>query len=132
MKIGITCYPTYGGSGAVATELGLELARRGHDIHFISYASPFRLRGLAERVTLLGEHLVGHVAVHDARRPRGHRDLRDPGERLVVEARVLQPPPRDPVDVVEDAQGHGGLDTVEATVAAEHDDDVATFEAVIP
>jgi N-acetyl-alpha-D-glucosaminyl L-malate synthase BshA len=51
MKIGITCYPTYGGSGAVATELGLELARRGHDIHFISYASPFRLRGLAERVT---------------------------------------------------------------------------------
>jgi len=51
MRIGITCYPTYGGSGAVATELGLELARRGHDIHFISYASPFRLRGLAERVT---------------------------------------------------------------------------------
>jgi N-acetyl-alpha-D-glucosaminyl L-malate synthase BshA len=51
MRIGITCYPTYGGSGAVATELGLELARRGHDIHFISYASPFRLRGVAERVT---------------------------------------------------------------------------------
>jgi len=51
VRIGITCYPTYGGSGAVATELGLELARRGHDIHFISYASPFRLRGFAERVT---------------------------------------------------------------------------------
>jgi N-acetyl-alpha-D-glucosaminyl L-malate synthase BshA len=51
MKIGITCYPTYGGSGAVATELGLELARRGHEVHFISYASPFRLRGFAERVT---------------------------------------------------------------------------------
>src|SRR6267378_4065364 len=51
MRIGITCYPTYGGSGAVATELGLELARRGHDVHFISYASPFRLRGYAERVT---------------------------------------------------------------------------------
>jgi len=43
MKIGITCYPTYGGSGAVATELGLELARRGHEVHFISYAQPFRL-----------------------------------------------------------------------------------------
>lgn len=43
MKIGITCYPTYGGSGAVATELGLELARRGHQVHFISYAQPFRL-----------------------------------------------------------------------------------------
>jgi N-acetyl-alpha-D-glucosaminyl L-malate synthase BshA len=52
MRIGITCYPTYGGSGAVATELGLELARRGHDVHIISYASPFRLRGLTERVTL--------------------------------------------------------------------------------
>ena len=50
MKIGITCYPTYGGSGAVATELGLELARRGHQIHFITYDSPFRLRGYAERV----------------------------------------------------------------------------------
>ena len=51
MRIGITCYPTYGGSGAVATELGLELARRGHEVHFVSYASPFRLRGYAERVT---------------------------------------------------------------------------------
>jgi N-acetyl-alpha-D-glucosaminyl L-malate synthase BshA len=50
MRIGITCYPTYGGSGAVATELGLELARRGHEIHIISYASPFRLRGFAENV----------------------------------------------------------------------------------
>ena len=45
MKIGITCYPTYGGSGVVATELGLELAHRGHEIHFISYAQPIRLRG---------------------------------------------------------------------------------------
>ncbi|MEO8231636.1 MAG: N-acetyl-alpha-D-glucosaminyl L-malate synthase BshA, partial [Ignavibacteriota bacterium] len=38
MKIGITCYPTYGGSGAIATELGKELAIRGHEVHFISYA----------------------------------------------------------------------------------------------
>jgi N-acetyl-alpha-D-glucosaminyl L-malate synthase BshA len=43
LRIGITCYPTYGGSGVVATELGLELAQRGHDIHFISYAQPIRL-----------------------------------------------------------------------------------------
>ena len=50
MKIGVTCYPTYGGSGALATELGLALAARGHEVHFISYASPFRLRGYAERV----------------------------------------------------------------------------------
>src|SRR5256886_8179821 len=45
LKVGITCYPTYGGSGVVATELGLELAQRGHEIHFISYAQPIRLRG---------------------------------------------------------------------------------------
>lgn len=45
MKIGITCYPTYGGSGVVATELGLELAQRGHEVHFISYAQPIRLTG---------------------------------------------------------------------------------------
>ena len=43
MNVGITCYPTYGGSGIVATELGLELANRGHDVHFISYANPIRL-----------------------------------------------------------------------------------------
>jgi N-acetyl-alpha-D-glucosaminyl L-malate synthase BshA len=43
MKIGITCYPTYGGSGVVATELGMELAARGHEVHFISYAPPIRL-----------------------------------------------------------------------------------------
>src|SRR5229473_4514929 len=45
MRIGITCYPTYGGSGVVATELGIELAARGHDIHFITYSQPFRLTG---------------------------------------------------------------------------------------
>ena len=43
MRIGITCYPTYGGSGIVATELGLELADRGHEVHFITYANPIRL-----------------------------------------------------------------------------------------
>ena len=43
MNIGITCYPTYGGSGAVATELGIALAARGHQIHFITYRQPFRL-----------------------------------------------------------------------------------------
>src|SRR5258706_3481804 len=43
MRIGITCYPTYGGSGVVATELGQELAARGHDVHFISYAPPIRM-----------------------------------------------------------------------------------------
>ena len=50
LKIGITCYPTYGGSGVVATELGLELATRGHDVHFISYAQPIRLTGPAPNI----------------------------------------------------------------------------------
>jgi len=50
MRIGITCYPTYGGSGVVATELGMELAARGHDIHFISYAPPIRMDLGNERI----------------------------------------------------------------------------------
>jgi len=79
MKIGITCYPTYGGSGAVATELGLALARRGHEIHFVSYDQPFRLSHFHERVFFhevemadypLFEHapysLALAVALHDA------------------------------------------------------------------
>lgn len=81
MKIGITCYPTYGGSGAVATELGLALAERGHEVHFVSYAQPFRLGGFHERVFFhqvemedypLFEHppysLALAVALHDAAR----------------------------------------------------------------
>ncbi|HJQ52980.1 MAG TPA: N-acetyl-alpha-D-glucosaminyl L-malate synthase BshA [Gemmatimonadaceae bacterium] len=50
MKIGITCYPTYGGSGAVATELGIALADRGHEVHFITYRQPFRLPSFLPRI----------------------------------------------------------------------------------
>jgi len=50
MKIGITCYPTYGGSGAIATELGKALALKGHEVHFISYARPFRLGEFVENI----------------------------------------------------------------------------------
>ncbi len=50
MKIGITCYPTYGGSGVVATELGLALASMGHQVHFISYAMPHRLNQFYENI----------------------------------------------------------------------------------
>ena len=50
MRIGITCYPTYGGSGIVATELGMELAARGSDIHFITYANPIRLSMESPRI----------------------------------------------------------------------------------
>ena len=83
MKIGITCYPTYGGSGAVATELGLMLADHGHEVHFISYAHPFRLPGFRERVFFhevemdqypLFEHppysLALAVAIHETARKR--------------------------------------------------------------
>ncbi|HHP7238830.1 N-acetyl-alpha-D-glucosaminyl L-malate synthase BshA [Longibacter sp.] len=54
MKIGITCYPTYGGSGVVATELGKALASRGHEIHFISSSMPFRL-----------SHIAGNIFFHE-------------------------------------------------------------------
>ena len=51
MKIGITCYPSYGGSGVVGAELGIELAKRGHEVHFVSYAPPMRLGdGARERI----------------------------------------------------------------------------------
>jgi N-acetyl-alpha-D-glucosaminyl L-malate synthase BshA len=50
VRIGITCYPTYGGSGAVATELGMALARRGHEVHFITYKQPFRLPSFLPRI----------------------------------------------------------------------------------
>lgn len=54
MKIGITCYPTYGGSGVVATELGKALAERGHEIHFVSSSLPFRL-----------SHVAGNIFFHE-------------------------------------------------------------------
>jgi N-acetyl-alpha-D-glucosaminyl L-malate synthase BshA len=50
LKIGITCYPTYGGSGVVGTELGIELADRGHEVHFIAYQQPFRLTNHHPRI----------------------------------------------------------------------------------
>ncbi|NWF99580.1 MAG: N-acetyl-alpha-D-glucosaminyl L-malate synthase BshA [Thermoanaerobaculaceae bacterium] len=51
MRIGVTCYPTVGGSGVVATELGIEMARRGHEVHFICYALPYRLGRVPPGVT---------------------------------------------------------------------------------
>ena len=49
MKIGILCYPTSGGSGVIAAELGMALSERGHEIHLFSYRPPFRLRPVSER-----------------------------------------------------------------------------------
>ncbi|MBM3701157.1 MAG: N-acetyl-alpha-D-glucosaminyl L-malate synthase BshA [Actinobacteria bacterium] len=51
MKIGLTCYPTFGGSGAVAAELGIELAKMGHCVHFISYGLPFRLNNFSKNIS---------------------------------------------------------------------------------
>ena len=48
MKLAIACYPTYGGSGVIATELGLALAERGHEVHFLSYQPPHRLGALGD------------------------------------------------------------------------------------
>ena len=50
MKIGIVCYPTFGGSGVVATELGKALAKKGHQVHFISYSQPVRLDYFSENI----------------------------------------------------------------------------------
>jgi L-malate glycosyltransferase len=64
MKIGITCYPTYGGSGVVATELGMELAQRGHEVHFITYSQPFRLRDDQQNI-FFHEVEVSHYPLFD-------------------------------------------------------------------
>ena len=59
MKIGVVCYPTYGGSGVVATELGIQMAKKGHEVHFITYSQPVRL-------DVLDENIYYHeVNVHD-------------------------------------------------------------------
>ena len=50
MKVGIVCYPTHGGSGVVASELAIGLAKKGHEIHIVSYAPPFRLRSFQQNI----------------------------------------------------------------------------------
>jgi N-acetyl-alpha-D-glucosaminyl L-malate synthase BshA len=56
MKVGIVCYPTHGGSGVVASELAIGLAKKGHEIHIVSYAPPFRLRSFHQNIFI---HEVG-------------------------------------------------------------------------
>ncbi|HRI88172.1 MAG TPA: N-acetyl-alpha-D-glucosaminyl L-malate synthase BshA, partial [Candidatus Hydrogenedentes bacterium] len=50
MRIGITCYASTGGSGILATELGIALAERGHTVHFVSFEQPFRLQGFQQNI----------------------------------------------------------------------------------
>lgn len=64
MKIAIVCYPTFGGSGVVATELGLELARRGHEVHFITYSQPVRLALLNANVHYHEVHVPEYPLFH--------------------------------------------------------------------
>ena len=64
MKIGIVCYPTFGGSGVVATELGLELSKRGHEIHFITYKQPVRLELLSNNLHFHEVHVPEYPLFH--------------------------------------------------------------------
>jgi len=64
MKIGIVCYPTFGGSGVVATELGIELSKRGHEIHFITYRQPVRLELLSNNVHFHEVHVPEYPLFH--------------------------------------------------------------------
>ncbi|WP_445711644.1 N-acetyl-alpha-D-glucosaminyl L-malate synthase BshA [Flavobacterium sp.] len=64
MKIAIVCYPTFGGSGVVATELGLELARKGHEIHFITYSQPVRLALLNQNIHYHEVHVPEYPLFH--------------------------------------------------------------------
>ena len=64
MKIAIVCYPTFGGSGVVATELGLALASRGHEIHFITYKQPLRLALLNQHVYFHEVHVPNYALFH--------------------------------------------------------------------
>lgn len=64
MNIGIVCYPTYGGSGIVATELGMEMAKKGHNVHFISYSLPARLDVTQPNITFHQVHIQEYDLFH--------------------------------------------------------------------
>jgi L-malate glycosyltransferase len=88
VKIGITCYPTYGGSGAVATELGIALAARGHEVHFITYQQPFRLPAFLPRIFFhevdVGRYPLFEYPPYDlALAVRMHEVVRDAGLDLL-------------------------------------------------
>ncbi len=64
MKIGIVCYPTFGGSGVVATELGIELSKKGYEIHFITYKQPVRLELLSNKIYYHEVHVPEYPLFH--------------------------------------------------------------------
>jgi len=79
LNIGIVCYPTYGGSGVVATELGLALAAKGHSIHFISYRQPERL----------GRHFYNNISVHEVR-PQNYPLFEFPPYELTLISKIIE------------------------------------------
>src|SRR5438552_2137069 len=109
LKIGITCYPTYGGSGVVATELGLELAQRGHEVHFISYAQPIRLDRPSANVQYL--EVKNHIEViynfvncdvycRSQNFAEGRKEYAPNGERILMHVSNFRPVKR-VTDVIE-------------------------------
>ena len=112
VKIGITCYPTYGGSGAVATELGIALAARGHEIHFITYQQPFRLPSFLPRDLLPrgGRRPLSAVRVSAVRpRARGAHARGRARRTTRPAARALRHPARDErLDRARDARARRG------------------------
>ncbi|MGB0376786.1 MAG: glycosyltransferase, partial [Flavobacteriaceae bacterium] len=64
MNIAIVCYPTFGGSGVVATELGMALSRRGHQIHFVTYRQPVRLEALNQNLHFHEVHVPPYDLFH--------------------------------------------------------------------
>ena len=91
MKIGITCYPTYGGSGVVATELGKCLAKRAHQIHFISYELPFRL--LEDSNELIYYHEDGRYELYNIANDVGEQEdllAAQPERARAMRARLAQ------------------------------------------
>ena len=88
MKIGVVCYPTYGGSGVVATELGIELSKRGHCIHFITYSQPVRL-----------ELLQKNVHFHEVNVPEYPLFLYHPYE-LALSSKIVEEVKRNKIDVL--------------------------------
>ena len=79
LKIGIVCYPTYGGSGVLATELGIALANKGHSIHFISYRQPARLN----------DHYRDNIAVHEVR-PQNYPLFEFPPYELTLISKIIE------------------------------------------
>lgn len=107
MKIGITCYPTYGGSGVVATELGKSLAERGHEIHFVSSSLPFRL-----------SHVAGNIFFHEVN-VQSYPLFESPPYTLSLTSKMV------------DLAKHAGLDILHVHYAIPHATSAVTARQIL-